>query len=456
MPRMIPSISRNGNSFRGAGAYHLHDKPRPGQPRPRTAERIAFTAARNLANDDPHAAIDEMWRTSCDAVHLKELSGLTRRGRKSGAPAKTISLSWAPAQKPSRSDMTAAADDFLRAMGWHQHQALYVAHSDTAHPHLHIILNRVHPETGRTLNDWQERKRAQRWALDFERRQGAPLCKGRALRAETRARPAPSSLPHRQAKLLAGQPSARRRALAQAQRRQSRSAWARYFRRAKPRLADLARQRRSISRLAVAHLREGDHRHALRLLDRVQLQHQRIHGTLARERAALARRDHAHLRRATSAAPAANDNLGSASLAVDDRAERQRLLAAQRAAAAALARRNDSEAAALARSEITLAFATRWAAIRRLPPEQRAAAMAALIAEQAAALSARIAFHAARLGAEARSSRTMLRSVQRAERRVLLSRHRLALANRMPRRPPLRSSPQRPATRSTLRPPAPR
>jgi hypothetical protein len=56
------------------------------------------------------------------------------------------------------------SDAFLKHMGWHQHQAVYPAHSDTVHPRLHIILNRVHPDTGRTLNDWQERKRAQAWA----------------------------------------------------------------------------------------------------------------------------------------------------------------------------------------------------------------------------------------------------------------------------------------------------
>jgi len=68
---MVPNIARNGSSFRGAGAYHLHDKPGPGEVRPRTAARVAFTATRNLANEDPHAALDEMWRTARDAAYLK-------------------------------------------------------------------------------------------------------------------------------------------------------------------------------------------------------------------------------------------------------------------------------------------------------------------------------------------------------------------------------------------------
>ena len=206
---MVPNISPNGRSFRGAGAYHLHDKPTASDPRPRTALRVAFTATRNLANEDPRAALDEMWRTAEDAAHLKASSGAARQGRKNDTPVKTISLAWAPGQNPSREDMIAAADGFLHAMGWHGHQAVYAAHNDTAHPHLHIILNRVHPETGRTLNDWQERKRAQRWALAYERDQGAVLCKARAGRYDAGAAAPAAGLPY--AASQADRPSISRR-----------------------------------------------------------------------------------------------------------------------------------------------------------------------------------------------------------------------------------------------------
>src|SRR5262245_30464764 len=130
---MVPNISHNGRSFRGAGAYHLHDKPSSAHPRPRTTERVAFTAARNLANTDPHAALDEMWRTAEDAAHLKQRSGYAPSGRKTVSPVKTVSLAWAPGQSPTREEMCAAADSFLKAMGWGEHQALYVAHNDTRH-----------------------------------------------------------------------------------------------------------------------------------------------------------------------------------------------------------------------------------------------------------------------------------------------------------------------------------
>src|SRR5262249_18077124 len=152
---MVPNIPRNGRSFRGAGAYHLHDKPTDADPRPRTGVRVAFTATRNLANEDPRAALDEMWRTADDARHLKAWAGLAPSGRKSEAPVKTVSLAWAPGERPTEEEMCRAADSFMKAMGWGGHQAVYVAHNDTRHVHLHLIINRVHPDSGRALNDWQ-------------------------------------------------------------------------------------------------------------------------------------------------------------------------------------------------------------------------------------------------------------------------------------------------------------
>src|SRR5258708_6228602 len=64
---------------------------------------------------------------------------------------------------------------YLKAMGWREHQALLIPHTDTAHPHLHIILNRVHPETGLVLNDWREQQRSQRWGDRYDKEQGLIL-----------------------------------------------------------------------------------------------------------------------------------------------------------------------------------------------------------------------------------------------------------------------------------------
>jgi len=396
-----------------------------------------------------------------------------------------MSLAWAPGETPSREEMTAAADDFLCAMGWHQHQAVYVAHSDTAHPHLHIILNRVHPDTGRTINDWQEWKRAQRWALAYERGQGPVLCKGRALRYEGGTPPAPAGRPHRQARLLASYPDTDRTAVARAHRAEGRAAWSRHYRRERAVLAQLARQRRSVQQHAVSLAREGDAVAATRLLDGFEKRHARATRSLSRLRRALP-----HARYATLATrlrdardpsrQAANDNPAAAArsqpthtqhsgiryqklilrrqeaginvrtLAAQQRSERQQLRAFHAAALAALPQRGTArrQAVALAHSEI--AFAARWATIEAMPAALRASAIAALKAEQAAVLSARLAYHLSRIHAERGTALLALSSLHRTERRALAHRHRLARAT-IKRSRPARAPPRgRAGPRSAL------
>lgn len=183
---MIVCIEASGKSFRGAGRYYLHDKlpaPTAGVPRPslnqQSAKRVRFALTRNCMNAAPVHALDEMWRTAQDQSMLKAQAGVKRGGRVCHHPVKTISLSWHKDDQPEPQHMIAAADAFIHHMGWHKHQAVYIAHSDTAHRHIHIIVNRMHPETGRTLDDYREHRRAQTWALAYETEHGITRCKRR-------------------------------------------------------------------------------------------------------------------------------------------------------------------------------------------------------------------------------------------------------------------------------------
>jgi hypothetical protein len=430
---MLPNISRNGRSFRAAGAYHLHDKPTDAQPRPRTAERIAFTATRNLANEDPRAALDEMWRTAEDAAHLKARAGLAPTGRKATAPVKTVSLAWVPGQAPTREEMCAAADSFTKVMGWGEHQVLYVAHNDTRHHHLHLIINRVHPDTGRTLNDWQEKKRAQKWAHGYDLQQGAVHCPARAARQHGCVRPPSTGLPHADAKLLQHLPAVTRGQIARQARTAFRPVWAAHYRHQRAALARFDRHRRGVERIAAHLARQGNALDAMQALDALDQRRAQLFRSLARQRAAIGRARHAALKTLLAEAPAPASRKGQgaswnrtnasrpflaaastpaaphraailqhlrlarsfailgAKPASDRPAQAHQLAALRRAAYAALrpARAPPPHAAARARAEIAVQFAHRWAAIRRMPLEERAAAAAALRAEQDAALAAR-------------------------------------------------------------------
>ena len=180
---MIIRIEASGGSFRGAGKYYLHDKADdkslPNELKPTTDERVWFTDVRNCAHLDPERALDEMWAVAEDQAYLKQANGISTAGRRCSDPVKTISLSWHKDDAPTPEHMVEAADQFLKHMKWDQHQAVYVGHRDTEHRHIHIILNRVHPETGRTLDDYREQKRSQQWGLAYERAQDKIRCEAR-------------------------------------------------------------------------------------------------------------------------------------------------------------------------------------------------------------------------------------------------------------------------------------
>jgi hypothetical protein len=196
---MVPNL-KQGRSFRGAMLYYLHDKPGEGELLRFSDERLAWTATRNCAADAPELAFDEMIATARDAQHLKAEAGERLSGRPLEEPVMTISLSWHPSEKPGRDHIEKTADDYLRFMGWDEHQAVYLAHNDTEHPHVHIVLNRVHSRTGKVLDDAFSKNRSQMWAAAYERTQGRIWCQERVGKDYTRAddRP-PHGLPHREA-----------------------------------------------------------------------------------------------------------------------------------------------------------------------------------------------------------------------------------------------------------------
>ena len=67
----------------------------------------------------------------------------------------------------------------LERLGLAGHQAVLVAHGDTKHPHLHVIVNRVDPSNGRAADLWQSKATLSKWALQYEQQRGKIRCMGR-------------------------------------------------------------------------------------------------------------------------------------------------------------------------------------------------------------------------------------------------------------------------------------
>lgn len=179
---MVPKIHAKGSSFKGAAAYLLHDKDRAD-----TSERVAWTEARNLAVDDPDMGWRIMAATALDQNRLKAEAGVKSTGRKSSKHVLHISLAWHPDQAPEPAEMAAAADQAMAAIGAKDHQALFIAHSDEEHAHVHLLINRVSPEDGRLLPSSNDRLKLSKWAEGYEREGGQIYCEDRVVNNALRA-----------------------------------------------------------------------------------------------------------------------------------------------------------------------------------------------------------------------------------------------------------------------------
>ncbi len=170
---MVPDVAGTGHSFKGALAYYLHDKRGDDQsPHLSSSERVEWTETRNLATSDMQTAERVMIATAKRSDDLKREAGIRNTGRKSNAHVYAYSLSWHPSERPDRAEMMRAADETLKALGADNRQAIIVAHTDRAHRHVHVIVNRVDPSDGRMLSTSNDRLKLSDWANSYERGRG--------------------------------------------------------------------------------------------------------------------------------------------------------------------------------------------------------------------------------------------------------------------------------------------
>jgi len=181
-------FAQQGASFAGAMAYYCHDKREAGQERqPQSAERVAWSETRNMLTDRAETATQIMIATAERASVLKERAGIAATGRKATKPVAAFSLAWHPdeAGHLDRAEMVRVADQALKVMGLEHCQSVIIAHRDTKHPHVHVVVNRVNPETGRMEKIDPNRVRAlDRWAHEYERERGQIYSPERAAKYE--------------------------------------------------------------------------------------------------------------------------------------------------------------------------------------------------------------------------------------------------------------------------------
>jgi hypothetical protein len=179
---VTPKVAKRGQSFKGAGAYYLHDKNHAN-----TSNRVAWTHTYNHSTDDPKKALNRMAYTAMRADKLKQRAGVSAAGRKATAGAVyTFSLSYHKEQSPTKKDMIDDAFEALEFLDLKDHQAVMVAHNDTEHPHIHVICNLVNPINGRTKQMSLDRNKFSEWAEKHEREHGKIYCPERVKNNEKR------------------------------------------------------------------------------------------------------------------------------------------------------------------------------------------------------------------------------------------------------------------------------
>lgn len=197
--------TKQGKSFMGLVSYLLEGEKGDENP-----DRVAWTATRNLATGRPRMAARVMAATAMDQSRLKQEAGISNRGRKSSNHVLHYTLSPAAelGRKLTREEWHEAIDGSLAAIGEKagqkggrkgkkgrtavrdqfaaEHQVLIVAHQDTDEPHVHIVVNRVHPEHGVMLPSSDDYLKLSRWAQEFQRQHGDRSTPQREINNEAR------------------------------------------------------------------------------------------------------------------------------------------------------------------------------------------------------------------------------------------------------------------------------
>ena len=170
---MIPNIVK-GRGITGSLAYVMGQGNDENGKRielvPGETSRADILGAQNIGFEIESAADLDLARRMMEWNGAAE--NQASKWRKCEKDCLHASLSWEPGQNPTRDEMTAAAQGFLKELGMETAQAIFVAHDDTAHKHLHIVASRIDPATGLTFSQADDFTKAQSWGLYYEREHG--------------------------------------------------------------------------------------------------------------------------------------------------------------------------------------------------------------------------------------------------------------------------------------------
>lgn len=154
-------VSSSNKSFRVLARYLAEERNAEEQ------KRVAWATSRNLPTDDPEVAARIMRATAAQNVRVRD-------------PVYHLTLSFDPGDSVDRAAMERVAGRVLEELHLQEHQVLIVAHADREHAHMHLMVNRVHPETSKVWSRWQDYPTIQRVLREEEEALGLRRVPSRA------------------------------------------------------------------------------------------------------------------------------------------------------------------------------------------------------------------------------------------------------------------------------------
>ncbi|MGI9363360.1 MAG: relaxase/mobilization nuclease domain-containing protein [Parasphingorhabdus sp.] len=128
-----------------------------------STDRVAWMETRNLETTDPLAASAIMEATAAQNLRCKK-------------PVYHFVLSFDPKDarrgKLPPEVLREIASEAIERMGLTEHQMLIYAHKDTKHPHMHFLINRVHPTSRRAFDRHNDGRRLTDLCREIARERG--------------------------------------------------------------------------------------------------------------------------------------------------------------------------------------------------------------------------------------------------------------------------------------------
>lgn len=119
-------------------------------------EKVAWARTTNCGSDDPGWAVRGILATQA------------RNTRSRADKNYHLVVSFPEGERPSRGQLEAIEDRLCAALGYADHQRVSAVHQNTDNWHLHVAINKVHPETFRNVTPVRDHYRLQEACADLE------------------------------------------------------------------------------------------------------------------------------------------------------------------------------------------------------------------------------------------------------------------------------------------------